>query len=114
MVAAIRQKLGPYGRLDCLRIVDSFGAPGPLHPLSQTQDLLPLKGLFAPGGRVEVFAGAPSSAPGPAGATGMLGMSGMMGMSGATMGGAVQRPVLQQRLNVTALSTLLGVPVTLG
>ena len=115
MVAAIHSRLGSGNRIGRLRIVDSLGTQGALHPLAQSSELSRLRGLFEPAGHVELFAG-PSS---PAGSAALhLGFSGVQGFGGGGFGGfgggGQLAPLANHAINPAQLSSLLGVPVRFG
>jgi hypothetical protein len=117
MVAAIHDRLGAGNRIGRLRILDSFGAQGAIHPLRASPELLSLRGLFEPAGYVEFFVG-PSSTAGPAVAH--LGFSGVQGFGGGGFSGGfggsgrLASPQATPDLSLSQLSFAFGVPVRLG
>ena len=107
MVTAIRRQLGASGRIDRLRIVDSFGAAGAAHPLAQMSELLALRGLFAPGGRMEISAGAAPARARAGEGTWEAGFSGSVFNPGTSRNSPQERGI-----NIPSLINTLGVPVT--
>ena len=119
LLAGIRRRLGAGGRIGRLRIVDSFGGSNAAHPLKSATDLSELRGLFAPGGRVELFAGPASGVPGKAvtGFGGGMGGGFGGGFSGAgisSAGAGKPTSLAAKGISLDQLSSALGVPVTWG
>lgn len=115
MVEAIKAKLGPNGRIGRLRIFDEIpparGPEAAFHPLTSTAQLGRLRGLFEPGGQIEIVS--------PGGLTGLpavqktavQGMGGGFGgFSGGGFGGLTNRQAVVG-VNALQLSAMLGVPV---